>query len=143
MRPFLALGVGIVLGIGGLGLAHHDGHGKVKVTTLSERDVVEKLDGKDARVTTVEVTMEPGQASQPHRHPGAVFGYVLEGEYEWAIDEQKVKVLKVGDTFYEPTGSLHRVSRNPSAKTRTRVLAILLHPRAAKQLVIPEASKKE
>ena len=141
-RKFSALAIGVVLGIGALAFAEHEGHGKVKVTTLSERDVVEKLDGKDARVTTVEVTMGPGQSSPPHRHPGPVFGYVLEGEYDWGLDDQPVKRLKVGDTFYEPGGSLHRVSRNPNAKTRTRVLAVLLHPRDAKQLVIPEPEKK-
>ena len=56
----------------------------------------------------------PGEASAQHRHPGPVFGYVIEGEYEWAIDDNKAKVLKAGDTFYEPTGCLHRVSKNPS-----------------------------
>ena len=143
VRTLLALAVGAVLGLGGLTLAAHVGHGKVKVRTISERDVVEKLDGEEARATTVELTIEPGQSSAPHRHPGPVFGYVLEGEYEWGLDDQPVKSLKVGDTFYEPTGSLHRVSRNPSARTKTRVLAILLHPRDAKQLVIPEPVEKE
>jgi quercetin dioxygenase-like cupin family protein len=143
MRTFLALAVGVVLGIDGLTLAGHDGHGKVKVTVVSERDVAEKLDGKDARVTVVEVTMEAGQGSAPHRHPGPVFGYVLEGEYEWAINDQPARRLKAGETFYEPTGSLHRVSRNPSTMARTRVLATVLHPRDSKQLVIPEPAKKE
>ena len=138
-----SLALAAALGVAGLTLSAHEKHGDVKVTALSARDIAEKLDGKAARVTTVEVTLEPNQASAPHRHPGPVFGYVLEGEYEWAIDDNKAKTLKVGDTFYEPTGSLHRVSRNPSAKHKTRVLAVVLHPRDAKQLVIPEAAKKE
>ena len=71
-----------------------------------------------------------------------MFGYVLEGEYEWAINDQPAKKLKVGDTFYEPTMSLHRVSRNPSDKNKTRILAVLLHPRDAKQISIPESEKK-
>ena len=140
-RTFLTLAIAI--GVGTMTLSAHEKHGNAKVTTLSARDVVEKLDGKAARVTMVEVMIEPGQSSAPHRHPGPVFGYVLEGEYEWAIDDQKAKTLEVGETFYEPTGSLHRVSRNPSAKTKTRVLAVVLHPRDAKQLVIPEPAKKE
>jgi quercetin dioxygenase-like cupin family protein len=41
----------------------------------------------------VEVTLEPEQAGDPHRHPGPAFGYVLEGEYEWAINDQPTKVL--------------------------------------------------
>jgi quercetin dioxygenase-like cupin family protein len=141
MRLFLA--AGILFGVGGLTPAGHDGHGKggVTVKTISARDVAEKLDGTAARVTTVEVTMEPGKGSPPHRHAGPVFGYVLEGEYEWGLDDQPVKKLKAGDTFYEPTGSLHRVSRNPSARGKTRVLAVVLHPRDAKQITIPEPKK--
>ena len=135
MRTLLALTTIVLCG---LVFADGDDKGKPKVTPLATQDVVEKLDGKEAKVTTVEVTMEPGQESMPHRHPGPVFGYVLEGEYEWAINDQPAKKLKVGETFYEPTLSLHRVSRNPSDKTRTRVLAVLLLPREAKELSFPE-----
>jgi len=106
----------------------HDEKGEVKRAVLSATDISEKLDGKEAKATTVELTMKPGQSSAPHRHPGPVFGYVIEGEYEWAIDEQPAKVLKAGETFYEPTGCLHRVSKNPSATGKTRVLAVVLHP---------------
>ena len=141
-RTLFTFLVGAVIGIFGTVLAASGEHRKVKVTTVSERDISEKLDGKEAKATVVEVTMEPGEGSAPHRHAGPVFGYVLEGEYDWGINDQPTKKLKVGDTFYEPTGSLHRVSRNPSGKGRTRVLAIVLHPRDAKQITIPEPSKK-
>ena len=67
--------------------------------------------------------------------------FVKSGEYEWAIDDQPAKTLKVGDTFYEPTGCLHRVSKNPSAKDKARVLAVVLHPRDAKQIAVPEPHK--
>ena len=122
--------------------AQHDHHEGVKVTTLAARDIVEKLDGKEAKATFLEVTLEAGQEDVPHRHAGPVFGYVLEGEFEWAIDDQPAKVLKAGETFYEPTGSLHRVARNPAAKGKTRVLAVVLHPRDAKEVTIPEPKKK-
>lgn len=105
---------------------------------ISAWDIVEKLDGKEAKATVVEVTLGPGQAGEPHRHLGPVIGYVLEGEYQWAIDDQSAKTLKAGDTFYEPTGCLHRVSKNPAAKGKTRVLAVVLHPRDARQITIPE-----
>jgi quercetin dioxygenase-like cupin family protein len=122
-------------------LAADHGQGKIKVKTISERDIVEKVDGKDTRATVLEVTIEPGQGSAPHRHPGPVFGYILEGDYEWGINDQPAKKLKTGNTFYEPAGCLHRVSRNPSS-TRTRVLAVMLHSRDVRQLVIPEAGGK-
>src|SRR4051812_27801660 len=133
----------IAFGVAGMTLAGHDepGKGKPKVKVLTERDVAEMVDGKKVKAITVEVTLEPGESSLPHRHPGPVFGYVLEGEYEWAIDDQPAKTLKVGDTFYEPTMCLHRVSRNPGT-VKTRVLAVMIHPRDAKELVLPEAKSK-
>jgi quercetin dioxygenase-like cupin family protein len=87
------------------------------------------------------VTFAPGAGSAPHRHPGPVFGYVLEGEFETKVGDTPARTLKAGDTFYEPTMALHAVSRNPGA-VKTRVLAIMLHPRDAKELVIPEPAKK-
>jgi quercetin dioxygenase-like cupin family protein len=120
----------------------HDSKSDIKRKLVSESDVAEKINDKDSKATVVEVTLEPGQAGAPHRHPGPVFGYVLEGEYEWAINDQPVKKLKTGDTFYEPTMSLHRVSRNPSDKAKARILATLLVPRDAKELSIPEPQKK-
>jgi quercetin dioxygenase-like cupin family protein len=139
-RTLLALALVAVTWVA---LAAHDDPGtdRPKVKALSQEDIAEKVDGQKARATTVEVTLEPGQASTPHRHPGPVFGYVLEGEYEWAIDDRPARTLKAGDTFYEPTGCLHRVSKNPGDKNRTRVLAVVLHPQDAKDLVIPEKDK--
>src|SRR3954462_5307892 len=119
----VALGVGMASGITVAG--HDEGHGSAKV--LAARDIAEKIDGKEAKATAVEVTLGPGESDAPHRHPGPGFGYVLEGEYEWAIDDQPTKVLKVGDTFYEPAECLHRVSRNPAAKGKTRLLAWVIH----------------
>src|SRR5262245_45173216 len=138
-RTLLALAAGIGVGAGAMNAAHHHDDGE-KVREISATDIKEKLDGKDAKVTFVEVTLEPGQAGVPHRSPGPGFGYVREGEYEWAIDDQPAKVFKAGETFYEPTGCLHRVSKNPG-KVKTRVIAVVLHPRDAKQIAVPEPKK--
>jgi hypothetical protein len=50
-------------------------------------------------------TFGPGVAGQPHRHPGPTFGDVLEGEFELGPDDQPIKTLKAGETFYEPSGA--------------------------------------
>ena len=63
--------------------------------------------------------------------------YVLEGEYELGIDDKPTELFKAGETFYEPGGCLHRVSRNPSPDHRTRLIAVVLHPRDAKEIVMP------
>ncbi|WP_165071351.1 cupin domain-containing protein [Paludisphaera rhizosphaerae] len=135
----VALAVGIVLTAVGMVAAMHDDEAE-SVKTLTVRDIVEKVDGKETTATAVEVTIQPGKAGVSHRHPGPGFGYILEGEYEWGIDDQPTRILKAGDTFYEPAGCLHRVSRNPG-KAKTRLLAWVLHPRDVKEIVIPEPKK--
>ena len=144
-RTCLLLTVLTALGVGGAILAQHvqhTGKGEVKVTQLSQRHIIEKLDGKESSATVLEVTFEPGQKDTPHRHAGPVFGYVLEGEYEHAINDEPVKTYKTGDTFYEPSGCVHRVARNPSKTAKMRLLAVILHPRDAKEVTVPEKGKE-
>ena len=142
MRRSLLVIVFITIAVGGMTLAQHGGHGKGDVKTISQTEITEKIDGKKTKATIVEVTLGPGNSDAPHRHPGPGFGYVLEGEYEWAIDDQPVKKLKAGDTFYEPTACLHRVSKNPSKEGKTRILATVLHSADVKDIVIPEKENR-
>ena len=142
IRTLLTLAAGIGVGVAVTLPADHGHHKAVKVTQLSQRDIIEKLDGKAASATVVEVTFEPGQKDSPHHHTGPVFGYVLEGEYEHALDDEPVKTYRAGDTFYEPSGSLHRVAGNPSKTAKTRLLAVVLHPRDAKEVTVPEKGKE-
>jgi len=125
---------------GGIALAqlhqNHENGEQVKIVGVHE--LAEKLDGKDSDVTVVEVTIDPGKEGLPHRHPGPAVVYVVEGEYELGIDKKPTKIFKAGETFSEPTGCLHSVSRNPSKTSRTRLIAFVLHPRDAKEVAIPE-----
>ena len=135
----LALAAGVFVGVGGMAVARPDE--KETAKPISAWDIVEKLDGKEAKATVVEVTLGPGQAGEPHRHPGPVIGSVLEGEYELGLDDQPTKVLKAVRRSTRRPGCLHRVSKNPAAKGNTRVLAVILHPRDARQITIPEPKK--
>ena len=87
----LVFAAGAFIGAGGMAVAHPGEKDRVK--TISAWDIAEKLDGKETKVTVVEVTLKPGQAGEPHRHPRPVIGYVLEREYELGIDQQPSKVF--------------------------------------------------
>jgi quercetin dioxygenase-like cupin family protein len=132
----------LTIGVGVMTMAQTRGSDEVKSIQLSQREIIEKLDGKDARAVWREVTIAPGQKDSAHRHAGPVFGYVLEGEYQHAMDDEPIKTYKAGETFYEPSGSVHRVAQNPSGKTQTRLLAVIVHPRDAKQVTIREKDKE-
>lgn len=139
----LAVVAGAVLIGGGLAVAQHENASgkKTHAKVISATDIQEEVSGKKAKATFVELTLDPGAAGSPHRHPGPVFGYVLEGDVEFAVDDEEVRKLRAGDTFYEPGMALHAVMRNPSDKAEARVMVVLIHPREAKQLAIPEPAK--
>ena len=81
--------------------------------------------GREVRMSVIE--RAPGFASPPHRHPGHhTFGYVLEGTYEFAIDRGQPRLLKAGDTFYEPPTAVHSTSRNPSTDQRVKLLVFMV-----------------
>lgn len=137
IRKLYILPLGILCAVAGWAVAHEESAGE-SVKLLGVHEIMEQVNGKDSSATFVEVTLEPGKSGSAHRHPGPVFVYVLEGEYELGIDEQPTKIYKAGETFYEPTNCLHRVSRNPSKDAKTRLLAVVVHPRDAKAVAIPE-----
>jgi quercetin dioxygenase-like cupin family protein len=140
-RKFHMLAVFAAIGFSGIALAQRAQQAEkadIKVNQLSQRPIIEKLDGKEASATSIEVAFGPGQKDTLHRHAGPVFGYVLEGEYEHAINDEPVKTYKAGDTFYEPTGCVHRVAANPSNRSRTRLMVVILHPRDVKEVTVWE-----
>jgi quercetin dioxygenase-like cupin family protein len=109
-----------------------------QVRVVTSYDLKEKIDGKDASATVVEVTIPAGAGGLPHRHPGPAIVYVIEGTYELGINDEPTKTFKAGESFTEPAGALHRVSRNPAASGTTRLVAVLLHARGVKDIAVPE-----
>jgi quercetin dioxygenase-like cupin family protein len=109
-----------------------------KRKVLLEQAVPAQLEGKDARVTLLELEYPPGGRNASHRHPCPVVVYVLEGELESQVEGQPVRVYKKGEVFYEAPGRAHLVSHNPSKTRPARFLAFFLTARDQKNLVIPE-----
>ena len=78
-------------------------------------------------LTAVVVDYTPGGKSPPHQHAGSVFAYVLSG----AIRSENsatgpVKTYHAGEAFFEPPGSVHRVSENASQSEPASLLAIFV-----------------
>jgi quercetin dioxygenase-like cupin family protein len=75
------------------------------------------------------LTIPPKLVSPPHKHPGPVFAYILEGQIENQVDPDPPKTYSVGDFFYEPTMHVHRSLRNLSDTQTARVLVFQLVPK--------------
>jgi quercetin dioxygenase-like cupin family protein len=83
------------------------------------------------RMTALEVTYKPGEMDEAHRHPGFVFGYVIEGSLKFGVDGGTPRTVHAGEMFYEPPGSVHRLSGNASATQPARLLAMIFADKAA------------
>lgn len=92
------------------------------------------FEGKEVRMGIV--TYAPGEVSPPHRHPIALFGYVLEGEIEITFEGEK-SILKKGDPFYEQPDGLHNGTKNLS-KTKPAKLLIYFLGDAGKPFLVLE-----
>jgi quercetin dioxygenase-like cupin family protein len=80
------------------------------------------------QMTASEVTYPPGESSGKHRHPGFVIGYVLEGQYRFAVNDKPPVVLSAGQMFFESVdapGDVHAVSGNASTTAPARILAVV------------------
>ena len=84
-------------------------------------------------VVLVELNIPPGRTgSGPgHRHPGAVLGYVVEGQMRFAINNEPEQVLPVGKTFFEPSGAVHTTNGSARPDGPTRAVVFMLVPKGS------------
>ena len=80
----------------------------------------------DWEVTISHVDYPPGRVGSPHRHAGFVLAYVLKGEVMTKVSGQgPAKIYKTGEMFFEPPGSVHEESGNPSQTEPAQLLAMI------------------
>jgi quercetin dioxygenase-like cupin family protein len=79
------------------------------------------------RVNAIRVDYEPGGFTYgTHRHPAGAYVYVMEGSVEFGVDNGEPVLLKAGDSFFEPPGALHSVSRNASQTLPASLIAFFV-----------------
>lgn len=72
-------------------------------TVVGRGDV--SVAGREAVIARVEI--QPGARAGRHTHPGDEISYVLEGQGEILLDGQPPKVVKAGESFVIPAGTIH------------------------------------
>ena len=78
------------------------------------------------------LTIRPGgPASRPHTHSGFVLGYVIEGDYLFAINNETPRVVHAGEIFYEPPGATHTTHAAAKPEETVTLLAIVIGPQGA------------
>jgi quercetin dioxygenase-like cupin family protein len=72
-------------------------------TLVTRADV--SVPGREAVVARVEVA--PGAFAGKHTHPGDEISYVTEGEVELLVAGQAPRIVKAGEAFVVPAGTVH------------------------------------
>ena len=96
----------------------------------NEKRETKLFEGKLAHVPGHTLTAEvvefpPGYKSDVHHHAGSVFAYVLTGRIRSQNSATgPARIYKAGESFFEPPGSDHLVTENPSATEPASLLAI-------------------
>lgn len=81
-----------------------------------------------AHAMTVIIEYPPGDpGAPPHRHPsGPAFGYMLEGEMLFELEGEPPRVIRAGETFWEPGGDvIHYSDGNNRDDVRSRFLVTM------------------
>jgi quercetin dioxygenase-like cupin family protein len=101
-------------------------HGTGETVRPHFQQMISNIPGKS--VVALIVDYAPGGASLPHVHANSafIFGYVLSGEIESQVNDGPKRVYRAGESFYEPPGSSHPVSRNASKSKPARLLAVFV-----------------
>ena len=109
-KPAHLLGAALLVAAGGL-FAQASG---LTRTVVGKADV--SVPGREAVVARVEVA--PGAKAGRHTHPGDEISYVLEGQVELLIDGQAPRVVKAGESFVVPAGTVHDAHNAGDAPTK-------------------------
>ncbi|MBY5377382.1 cupin domain-containing protein [Rhizobium leguminosarum] len=118
-----AICVALAFTLGGHAFAH-DGQAETVIPKFDQ--AIGNIPGKSFRV--VEVDYAPGAASPAHSHAKSAFiyAYVLAGAIESKVNDGQTRIYKVGDSWFEPPGAVHSVSRNASKTKPARLLAVFV-----------------
>lgn len=102
----------------------HDGEGPT--VTKNFEAAIPSIPGKS--LITVEVNYAPGAASPSHTHSKSAFiyAYVISGAIESKVNDAQTRIYRAGESWFEPPGATHSISRNASKTQPAKLLAVFI-----------------
>ncbi|OZI73479.1 cupin domain-containing protein [Bordetella genomosp. 6] len=116
-------------------------HGGGERVAVNFEEAIPNIPGKS--LVAVEVAYAPGAASAPHLHAKSAFiyAYVVSGAIESKVNDGPARVYRAGQSWSEPPGASHSISRNASRTEPARLLAVFVVDSADKALTVPVADQ--
>lgn len=88
-------------------------------------------------ITTITVEYPPLAFTPAHRHPGSVTAVVLQGTVRSQLGGGAAINYAVGQTWFEPPGTLHVLAENPDPVHPAKLLATFVADTGCGALVLP------
>lgn len=112
-------------------------HGVGEKVTPNFEQAIPNIPGKS--LIAIEVEYPPGGASVPHAHAKSafVYAYVVYGSIESKVNDGEARVYSAGQSWSEPPGSTHFISRNTSKTKPAKLLAVVVADTDDKELTVP------
>ncbi|MGB6007554.1 cupin domain-containing protein [Castellaniella sp.] len=119
--------------------AHEAGE---KVTPNFEQ-AIPNIPGKS--LIAVEVEYPPGESSAPHHHARSAFiyAYVVSGAIESKVNDGETRIYTAGQSWSEPPGASHPISRNASKTEPAKLLAVFVADTDDRELTTPTKSPEQ
>src|SRR4051794_30181473 len=101
----------------------HDAGDKV---TMNFEQVIPNI--PDKSLVALVVDFAPGAVSIPHTHAKSAFiyAYVVSGEIESKVNDGPTRIYRAGESWSEPPGAIHSISRNASKTEPAKLLAVFV-----------------
>jgi quercetin dioxygenase-like cupin family protein len=113
-------------------------HGEGAETVIPRfAQAIPTIPGKS--LVAVEVEYAPGAASPAHTHAKSAFiyAYVISGEIESKVNDGAARIYRAGESWSEPPGAVHSISRNASRTEPAKLLAVFVVDSDDKALTTP------
>ncbi|ODM77091.1 cupin domain-containing protein [Bradyrhizobium elkanii] len=113
----------------------HDG--EAEAVTKNFEAAIPNIPGKS--MIAVEVEYAPGAASPSHTHAKSAFiyAYVISGAIESKVNDGETRIYRAGESWSEPPGATHSISRNASKTQPAKLLAVFVLDTNDKALTTP------
>ena len=97
-----------------------------QTVTKNFEAAIPNIPGKS--LIAVEVDYAPGAASVPHAHAKSAFiyAYVISGAIESKVNDGETRIYRAGESWSEPPGAIHSISRNASNTEPAKLLAVFV-----------------
>ena len=111
--------------------------GQAETVTKNFGATIPNIPGKS--LIALEVNYAPGAASPSHTHAKSsfIYAYVISGAIESKVNDGETRIYRAGESWSEPPGATHSISRNASRTEPAKLLAVFVLDTNDKALTTP------